>query len=158
MRRAASKLAIASGLLLAGLSLACTGAVPPPATDTTLDVRDESIAESASPDVSGCQPLASGLPVFDSYYDVADGARFQATLRYDPQSHDWAVEPQPEILHHHATRIDWSNLDTIGGLGRASGGEVHVTFRFESSEVEKIPDEHAWLSTHVATIETACLP
>ena len=105
-------------------------------------------------------PAAEALPLFDSYHQVADGARFRATIEYDAAGNAWAVAPTPTILRHHGTRIEWANLAEQGhaGLGLARGHPVQITLRFTSTTIDKIPGERRWRSEHVAVIESACLP
>ena len=105
-------------------------------------------------------PPSEPLPIFDSYRQVADGARFRAVIEYDVAGHAWAVVPTPTILRHHGTRIEWANLVELGhaGLGLARGRPVQITLRFTSSTIDKIPGERRWRSEHVAVIESACIP
>ncbi|MEM6997113.1 MAG: hypothetical protein AAF721_41800 [Myxococcota bacterium] len=124
---------------------------------------DEGAALEVSPAVAGptlgpCD-APSGLAEFDSYYDVAPGKRFAATLTYDDDGHAWSVSPTPKILHHHATRIEWDNLAAVGrtGLGAARGRPVRAVFVFSDSKVVQV-EPRRWNSTHHATLESVCLP
>ena len=120
-------------------------------------ILDVALASSASGTLDRCvAPMA--LPVFERFSDASEGARFQATLRYDAAAHAWSVVPAPEILLHHASRIEWSNLAAFGraGLGKARDQDVRVGFFLESIEITKVADQHLWLSKYVATIESAC--
>jgi len=108
-----------------------------------------------------CEASAEAVPpVLEDYAEIAVGTPFRATLRYDDGSHQWQVDPQPKILLHHATRIDWKNLAEFGGrgLGLARGSEVHAVFHIVESKVEHIPSRNQWLSEHIAVLDSACLP
>lgn len=68
----------------------------------------------------------------------------------------WRPDPFPAMPLHHASRIEWTNLDDFGDLDPHRAERLRLTFRFLSTELRAPSDERAWRATYRAFVDSAC--
>jgi hypothetical protein len=60
--------------------------------------------------------------------------------------------------HHHATRLELTNVAAFPALARHRDRRVRLTIDVTSREIRKVSDRNEWRATYAATIVQACLP
>jgi hypothetical protein len=96
------------------------------------------------------------VPQLASFIEVQVPARYWVDVRW--QGAQWhPAEPLP-MPHHHATRLELTNVATFPGLTKHRDARVRLTIDVRSREIHKVPNRNEWRATYTATIVDACLP
>ena len=98
----------------------------------------------------------AGVPQLASYNDVQVPARYWIDVTW--QEREWQPADHLPMPHHHATRLELTNVAAFPGLARYRDGRVRLTIDVTSRDIRKVPDRNEWRTTYAATIVQACLP
>jgi len=91
-----------------------------------------------------------------SYDDVrADDTRWVVAVARDDRSGEWIPTPLPEMPHHHATRVVWTNAADFPELASARGERMRFTFRVLSREVTRATATR-WNAEIAARVDSLC--
>lgn len=90
---------------------------------------------------------------------LVEGSRHHAFVRWREPG-EWAPEATLDMPLHHASRLEWTNLDDFGPLAEAAtrAERLRVTFRVLGRAIEHDPDRATFFATYTALIETLCSP
>jgi hypothetical protein len=60
--------------------------------------------------------------------------------------------------HHHATRLELTNVAAFPALAHHRDSRVRLTVDIRSRDTRKVPNRNEWRATYAATIVDACVP
>jgi hypothetical protein len=95
------------------------------------------------------------VPRLASYNDVQVPGRYWVDVTW--QDGEWRPADPLPMPHHHATRLELTNLAAFPALVRHRDARVRVTIDVTSRDVRKVPDRNEWRATYAATIVEACV-
>ena len=98
----------------------------------------------------------AGVPQLASYNDVQVPGRYWIDVIW--QDREWQPAEHLPMPHHHATRLELTNVAAFPALVRRRDGRVRLTIDITSRDIRKVPDRNEWRATYAATIVQACLP
>lgn len=145
----------ASGVLL----VACresTSTTAPPAEPAQPSAR--AAAATAPP----CPPASSdaGVPRLASFVAVEVPGTYWIDLVF--AGSEWSLPGYIPMPHHHATRIELTNLaehPVLSSIAAAHAARpLRFTLELASREVTKVPGRDAWRATYLARILAVCAP
>lgn len=100
--------------------------------------------------------LPAGVPQLASYDDIQVPARYWIDVTW--QGREWQPAEHLPMPHHHATRLELTNVAAFPALARQRDGRVRLTIDVTSRDIRKVPERNEWRATYAATIVQACLP
>jgi hypothetical protein len=98
----------------------------------------------------------ANVPQLTSYIDVRVPARYWIEVTW--RDGEWQPADHLPMPHHHATRLELTNLAAFPALARHREGRVRLTIDVSSRETHKVPNRNEWRTTYTATIVAACAP
>jgi hypothetical protein len=102
-----------------------------------------------------CGEPPAGVPQLASYNDVKVPARYWVDVAW--QEGEWRPAERLTMPHHHATRLELTNVAAFPSLARHRDGRVRLTINLTSRDIRKVPDRNEWRATYAATIVEACV-
>jgi hypothetical protein len=96
------------------------------------------------------------VPQLTSYNEVKVPARYWVDVTW--QDGEWHPAENLPMPHHHATRLELTNVASFPALARHRGARVRLTIDIKSRDVRKVPDRNEWRATYASAIVQACLP
>ena len=103
-----------------------------------------------------CGAPPAGVPQLVSYNDVKVPARYWVDVAW--HDGEWRPAGQLPMPHHHATRLELTNLGAFPALARHRDGRVRLTIDITSRDIRKVPSRNEWRATYAARIVEACRP
>jgi hypothetical protein len=98
----------------------------------------------------------AGVTELASYNDVQVPARYWIDVSW--RDGEWQATEHLPMPHHHATRLELTNVAVFPALARHRDRHVRLTLDITSRDIRKVPDRNEWRATYAATIVQACLP
>jgi hypothetical protein len=117
--------------------------------------REQEMAGPAEPDLPNCA-APDGTPRLESYWDLRLPATYWVDMVF--RSDAWQpAEPIP-MPHHHATRLELTNLGAFPSLSLHQANRLRFTVKVMSREIHQVRGRHEWRATYFAEIVGVCLP
>ncbi|MBX3218823.1 MAG: hypothetical protein KF850_42850 [Labilithrix sp.] len=149
---------VASGVLLAACKESTSTTAPP--AEPAQPSAQASAATGAA--VVPCPPASpdAGAPRLASFVAVDVPGTYWIDLVFADS--EWSLPGYIPMPHHHATRIELTNLAEHPVLTSVGGAHAARPLRFAlelaSHEVTKVPGRDAWRATYFARILEVCAP
>jgi hypothetical protein len=103
-----------------------------------------------------CGAPPAGVSRLASYVGVEVPARYWVDLSW--QDGEWRPADHLPMPHHHATRLELTNVAAFSSLAKYRRGRVRFTIDIASRDIRKVSDRNGWRVTYAARIVEACLP
>jgi hypothetical protein len=113
-------------------------------------------ADSRSAPPGWCAEPPAGVPQLASYVDVKVPAKYWVDMTW--QDGEWRPAAHIPMPHHHATRLELTNVTEFAALARHRDKRVRLTVEVASRDIRKVPGRNQWRATYHARILALCVP
>lgn len=123
---------------------------------------DEAVQAPSTPqggerdDLLPCEQAAPAVAALTSYVDVQVPGTYQVDMILD--GGEWRPADPIAMPHHHATRLELSNVADFPALAARHGERVRFTLEITSREIQQVSGRREWRATYGARIVAVCLP
>ena len=112
--------------------------------------------ESISAPPALCAEPPAGVSQLASYVDVKVPAKYWVDMIW--QDGEWRPAAHIPMPHHHATRLELTNVAEFAALATHRDKRVRLTVEIASRDIRKVPDRNEWRATYRARILALCTP
>lgn len=91
-----------------------------------------------------------------SYWDVQLQAVYWIDLVFNGT--EWWPETTLPMPHHHATRLELTNMADFPALAAHQASRVRFTLEVTTRDIQQVPGRHQWRVTYHARIVGVCAP
>jgi hypothetical protein len=112
-------------------------------------------ADSMAAPLALCAEPPAGVAQLASYVDVKVPAKYWVDMAW--QDGEWRPAEHLPMPHHHATRLELTNVTELASLAAHRNKRVRITVRIASREVRKVPGRNEWRATYRARILDTCV-
>ena len=102
-----------------------------------------------------CADPPPGVPQLASYVDVKVPAKYWVDMAW--QDGEWRPAAHIPMPHHHATRLELTNVAELAALAAHRDKRVRFTVEIASRDIRKVTDRNEWRATYRANILGACV-
>ena len=95
------------------------------------------------------------MPRLASYVDAKVPAKYWVDMTW--QDGEWRPADHIPMPHHHATRLELTNVADFASLAAYRSKRVRFTIEIASRDIRKVPDRNEWRATYRARILDACV-
>ncbi len=113
-------------------------------------------ADAMSDPPASCAEPPAGVPQLASYVDVKVPAKYWVDMIW--QDGEWRPAAHIPMPHHHATRLELTNVAEFATLAAHRDKRVRLTVEIGSRDIRKVPGRNEWRANYGARILTLCLP
>jgi hypothetical protein len=145
------------------LAACSSSAPPPPDAGSSAPPPPAAVVAPSSPaprtEAAGPPPCGDpdpGTPALTDFQDVEAGRRFWVDVAHDERAGEWLPVASIRMPHHHASRIEWRNLDAFPAIAAARSGRLRFFFVVTARDVRQVPGRHEWRATYTATLTDVC--
>ena len=103
-----------------------------------------------------CVEPPAGVSQLASYVDLKVPAKYWVDMIW--QDGEWRPEAHIPMPHHHATRLELTNVAEFAALAAQRDKRVRFTVEITSRDIRKVPDRNEWRATYRAKILGVCVP
>ena len=96
------------------------------------------------------------MPQLASYVDVKVPAKYWVDMTW--QDGEWRPAEHIPMPHHHATRLELTNVLEFASLSANRNKRVRFTVEIASRDIRKVADRNEWRTTYRARILSLCVP
>lgn len=115
-----------------------------------------SMQASGAGRLAGCGEPPAGVPQLVSYVDVKVPGKYWVDMSW--QDGEWRPADHIPMPHHHATRLELTNVGEFASLAAHRRQRVRFAVEIASRDIRKVPDRNEWRVTYSARIISACAP
>lgn len=105
--------------------------------------------------LSACGGPPAGTSQLTSFVNLKVPAKYWVEMAWHDR--EWWPAGHIPMPHHHATRLELTNLADFTSLDAHRTERVRLTIEITSREIRKVPDRYQWRATYHAKILEACL-
>ena len=102
-----------------------------------------------------CGPPPADVPQLKSYVDVQVPARYWLEVVW--RDGEWQPAEHLPMPHHHATRLEVTNVADFPALAKHRDARVRMTIDVRSRDIRKVPNRDEWRATYAAAMVAACV-
>ena len=95
------------------------------------------------------------MPQLTSYVDVKVPAKYWVDMTW--QDGEWRPAAHLPMPHHHATRLELTNVAEFAALATHRDKRVRLTVEIAARDIRKVPGRDEWRATYRARILDACV-
>ncbi|MEM9190536.1 MAG: hypothetical protein AAGF12_15230 [Myxococcota bacterium] len=88
---------------------------------------------------------------------VHDGGRYVTEVARNAQN-EWLPTPFPSMPMHHASRLEWVNIEAFSELADSPYERLRFEFELRSHEVQQVPGAHQWRAVYRCELVAICQP
>lgn len=103
-----------------------------------------------------CPEPVPDVPRLDSYAALEVPATRWVEMVFDQG--EWRPSARIAMPHHHATRLELTNVDDFPVLADHQGERLRFTVEVTSREIHQVAGRREWRATYRARIVAACIP
>jgi hypothetical protein len=134
---------------------ACAGDAVMPAKDPPNEPPKET-TEPAPASVPACGEPAGGVRKLDSYTTAEVPGTYWLDMVFEGT--EWRPAEPIAMPHHHATRLELTNVAEHPALAANQGKRLRFTVELVAREVRQVPGRQEWRATYQARIVAVCAP
>ena len=102
-----------------------------------------------------CGETPVGTRRLTSFVNLKVPAKYWVEMTWHDR--EWWPAGHIPMPHHHATRLELTNVEEFTSLAAHRSERVRLTVEITSREIRKVPDRNQWRATYRAKILDACL-